>query len=438
MADITPPGDVDAERNLLGAMLVTECAGIVLGETPINAELFSFTKHAEIFAAIVALHERGKGIDPLTVAAELRERDTLQEVGGRNYLLELQAQVAVPSHAVEYAKTVVQEAEWALRTKARHLLGEAIKTRDKDKLIKVEALLAEDLTHANADFEPAALRDRAYEVLQGNAVEAFPLPFPHLNNLLGGGIRRGNLIVIGGHTSHGKSVFADSILEHIAKHKPEATQRLYMNEMDLDERVVRTLNRRTGIPYSKIMAGGLSDTEQREANQALQDGQPTFPFGITLCAGWSAAEIAFHIRRKRWDVVVLDILHLIEHREERDLAEISATLNRTAKIADCVIIATVHLNENRVNDIKRPRPTIGDIRGSGSLKNDADVVAFVYRDQDEKTGDPLPEGLIYFSKARGGKTGGQPVVFEEDWLRFILPPHESEQAPMHVGGLGAP
>jgi replicative DNA helicase len=118
-------------------------------------------------------------------------------------------------------------------------------------------------------------------------------------------------------------------------------------------------------------------------------------------------------------VVVVDILHLIEHREERDLAEISSTLNRTAKLANCAIIATVHLNEKRVTDVERPKPTIGDIRGSGSLKNDADIVAFIWRAQDLETGDPLNDGgLLYVSKVRGGKTGGMAVEFDDEFLVF--------------------
>ena len=437
MAPAAVPGDVAVERQLLGALLVTDLLERVLGETTIRPKMFVYEQsHGEVFAAMIAMHDAGRSFDPNSLTAELRERGTLEQAGGRDYLHRLAAEVEAPGNAVEYAKVIVREAEWRLRLEAHHRLGEAIAERDKDKVLQAEAMLARDLQHVDADFEPEQLRDIAFQLLEGNAAEAFPLPFERLNDLLGGGIRRGNLMVIGGHTSHGKSVLADEILEHVAKHKPGAKLRLYINEMAPEERVARTLNRATGAPYAGIMAGDFSPYRRAEsyhasANRALQDNHynRTFPFGITNAAGWSVQEIAHHIRRKRWDICVVDILHLIEHREERDLAEISSTLNRTAKLADCAIIATVHLNEKRVSEIVRPMPTIGDIRGSGSIKNDADVVCFVYRDQDAKTGDPQSTGLIYISKARGGKTGGMPAEFEDDFLRFV-PARRDDEPPL--------
>jgi replicative DNA helicase len=111
-------------------------------------------------------------------------------------------------------------------------------------------------------------------------------------------------------------------------------------------------------------------------------------------------------------------LHLIEHRDERDLAGISAELNRAAKMADCHILATVHLNENRVMGQTRPMPTLGDIRGSGMLKNDADNVFFVFREQDADTGYPQHEATGYFAKVRSGATGGLPLTFDGPRMEF--------------------
>jgi replicative DNA helicase len=223
----------------------------------------------------------------------------------------------------------------------------------------------------------------------------------------------------------------DQLLETV--HKRGRRVHLYMNEMALEERVTRYLTRQTGVPYQRIISG-KTDAEQNKAIVAsLAHG---IPFGITLVAGWSAEEIAHHIRRNNWDVAAVDILHLIEFEDERELSRISATLNRCAKQADCALVATVHLNEKRVLSATRPRPTLGDIRNSGSLKNDADVVCFVYREQDPETGEPLPEGAIYFSKVRNGEVGGIPVRFNASRLRFERASNAQSEAPMAATGNG--
>jgi replicative DNA helicase len=178
------------------------------------------------------------------------------------------------------------------------------------------------------------------------------------------------------------------------------------------------ITRKTGIPFSKIVQGKLTQDQQVQANRALNESD-TFPFGITLAAGWSATDIAHHIRRNGYDIAAVDIMHLIQYEDERDLSGITATFARTAVQADCVVISTAHLNEKRVVGVTRPRPTEGDLRGSGSIKNDADIVCFVHREQDSETGDRHPEGAIYFTKVRNGPTGGMETYFQERHLRFV-------------------
>lgn len=410
------PCDIDAERNLLGALIASPryIAG-VLAEVGLEVEHFYFESHGLLFAAIAALYDADKAIDPTTVNAELRERGKLDEVG-ENTAAELFAVCPAPANAKSYAEVIVREAEWATRLKARSLLDEAIAGRDEEKLTRAEELLQTDLTRESADLEPDDLRDIAFELLDGGDEEGFPFPFKRLNELTSGGMRPGEFVVIGGHSSHGKSQFLDQTLSGL--HRAGAKTRLYINEMSAKQRVARILNRKLGIPYSKIMRGELSHEQQILANRALNEGD-TFPFGVTLAAGWSALDIAHHIRRHGYDVVAIDILHLIEYEDERDLSGITATFARTAVQANCVVLSTAHLNENRVTGVLRPRPTLGDLRGSGSIKNDADIVCMVYREQDPETGDPEPQGAIYLPKVRNGPTGGMEAYFREKRLDFV-------------------
>jgi len=428
---VSVPCDIDAERNLLGALIAGPryIAGVLV-DTGLKPEHFYYERHGKLFATIVALHDDDKAIDPTTINAELRERNLLEEVG-EHTAADLLASCPAPGNAPTYAQTIVREALWANRLAAGQKIQLAVTERDEDALTAAEAMLQADFTREASDLEPDDLRDIAHELLEHGGAEAFPWPFKRLNDLTSGGMRRGEFIVIGGHSSHGKSQFLDQSL--IGLHKAGLRTRLYMNEMSAQQRVARTLTRKTGIPFSKIVRGELTQEQQIIANRALNEAD-TFPFGITLAAGWSATDIAHHIRRNAYDVAAVDIMHLIEYEDERDLSAITATFARTAVQANCVVLSTAHLNEKRVTGVVRPRPTEGDLRGSGSIKNDADIVCFVHREQDSETGDREPQGAIYFTKVRNGPTGGMEVYFKEDRLRFTpMVDGRAEDLPGYVG-----
>jgi replicative DNA helicase len=189
-----------------------------------------------------------------------------------------------------------------------------------------------------------------------------------------------------------------------------------MNEMGKEDRIARSISRNTGVCYQKLLQHEISESERKSVESVLDSGCPYF--SITECAGWSIHELAYDIKSRNFDVIAVDILHLFDYDSEIELARISRLLNRTAKQANCHIIATVHLNEFRVNDTVRPRPVPRDIRGSGMLKNDADNVMFIYRNQHSQTGDPLPPSWIYTSKVRNGQMGSISLMFDEEYFRF--------------------
>jgi replicative DNA helicase len=220
--------------------------------------------------------------------------------------------------------------------------------------------------------------------------------------------------LIGGWSSHGKSVVIDQFLEHFAKEGHKC--HLYINEMGIEDRVARSVTRNTAVPYSNLMRNELNLTEKDLVMDILSDGCPYF--AMTECAGWSIHELAYDIKSRQFDVVAVDILHLFDYDSENELARISRLLNRTAKQANCHILATVHLNEYRVNDVVRPRPVLRDIRGSGMLKNDADNVIFIHREQSPSTGDPQPPASIYMSKVRNGIMGSVPLMFNGNKFAF--------------------
>jgi replicative DNA helicase len=237
-------------------------------------------------------------------------------------------------------------------------------------------------------------------------------PFRALDTWTNGGLRRKQNVLIGGWTSHGKSIVFDQILHCMAGHGLRV--HAYINEMSEEERTDREVTRLSGIPAwqvqrHKVPASSLGDEEQALARINV---------GLTECAGWDAAEIARHIRWNRWDVVGVDIVHEIAHRDERDLAEIGQVLRAAAKQSNSALIMCVHLNDNRVTTPQRPAPVMRDIRGTGMFSRGADIVLLVHRDDNEQ-GIPTERGMLFAAKIRGGQPNAMALRFDEERLRFV-------------------
>lgn len=409
-----PPTALASEEDLLGCFLVAPSyLNLVLAELHLAPEHFYRDRHRALFEALVSLHDRGKAIDEILVCAELLARKKLEIAGGQHYVSELAGKVTNIANAPSHAELIIEKAEWRGRLAAGQMIQKAAYEQDNDLLSEAEELLTRDVSHAQADFDPDQLADVAYNLMESGGVESFPWPLGRLNDLTSGGIRRGELVVVSGHTSHGKSVFVDQLLDAVARRGKKV--RLYMNEMDLDQRVSRALCRSTGVPYGKIVQGKTSPDEKRKLVAALNRG---FPWGITLIPGWTAEEVSHHIRRRRWDLVVVDHLHEFDYEGEEDIRRMISLFARTAKMANCAVVVGAQLNERRVTTNVLPRPTISDLKGSSQIKQASDTICFVYREQDAETAEPLEDAAVFLGKGRNQQVGGLKARFNPRHLRF--------------------
>jgi len=408
-----PVINLEMERQVLGSLMLTTADRVqaVQVDSGLKADHLYFDKHRAILGAVLAVAGEADP-DELLVAAELERRDGLKEAGGANYLSELCATVSAPANVLHHTRVVIEAAEWRSKQTAAGLIAEAVEGRDRAKLGEAEALLTKEIVHAASTYNPAALQAVAQKLLTHEGAETFPWPLGKLNELTDGGMRRGEFIVLGGHTSHGKSVLLDQTLNGMTSLGKQC--HLYINETTIEERVARSLARATGIPYSKIIRNRLSSEERETLTRAAPKA---LAFGITNCAGWDAEQIGHHIRRNRWDVAAVDILHLIPHEETKDLEQIAGTFARVAQQADCAILATVHLNRNRIKTAKVPRPTNADIKGASAFEQNANTVCFVWREQNA-TGIPQPHGVVYFTKVRNGRLGETWVDLNGERYRF--------------------
>jgi replicative DNA helicase len=240
--------------------------------------------------------------------------------------IEVMAVAAPNASAVgTYAKQVMDLSRRRRVAEAGRLLVEAANGDDVELREQAEVLLSEHVgSGMKRTYSTDDLATKFYDRLERGRLRSWSLPSSRLTELVGG-LRPGEVTLIGGWTSHGKSVYLDNILEHVSQH---ATVHLFINEMTADERTDRMIAKKTGIQAVRVAnKEAMSKDELNRVVQAI----PSLPFGVTEASGWSAQDFRREIRRRDYDVVGIDILHLVEYREERDLAEISRTLNIAAK-----------------------------------------------------------------------------------------------------------
>jgi len=400
------------ERALLGCVLfggknVAEKLATDIGLTPAH---FYRHDYGALYADILAVIDGGDDVDSLIVSG--KSHWSLGE------LESLVASAGVLGHYPSYASRVIELANLRrVKQAGLHLVAGA-QAEDQTQIAKGEALLSAPVGNRRETFDASELAEQLYVMLDSGKPETFSWPFGRFDRITNGGMRRGQVTLIGGHSSHGKSAWLDQTLTSAAAGGRKV--HLFINEMTPLERTIRTVARMTGVPMAQISMNDLKPDERATVLEAL----PKIPYGITDCAGWAIEDVARIMRRNPFDVVGIDILHLFDYSDEADLRRISRIINAASKQASCHVLATVHLNENRVRNAPgqaaiRPAPTLGDIRGSGSLKNDADSVLFVHRTQDEETGRPEAQGAIYFAKGRGHALGGANVMFDPHAMKFL-------------------
>lgn len=414
---IVPPQDIAAEEAVLGSVLLSD---VVLPKLIVDLRLspdhFYRQNHARIWEAMVAAAMDSERVDVLTLGARLKGKG---EDVGRGKLEDMMGTVPSAANVLTYARRVIHLAEWRRVQSASYELLSAVHDLDADRRTAAEAMLTHIAGGETPTRTPERVAEDLWRHLEGVAVPAWATPWPGLNRAMGGGLRAGEVTLLGGWTSHGKSVVTDQLLRCCAEQG--AKVHLYINEMAPTMRALRTLSAESGVDQSHLaQPDRLTDGDRLKVMQALGEGG--FPFGITQVTDWSGEDVARDMRFRGWDVCALDLVHRLPFREERDLAQISTALNAAAQASGAHLVAVVHLNEARAQTSVLPVPVLRDIRASGMLKNDADNVLFIHREEEE-----APNGVtmrtnrasLYLSKCRNGYLRGVDLRFDAARLRFL-------------------
>jgi replicative DNA helicase len=437
-----PPQSIEAEESLLSAILVDNNTLLDVVEI-LSAPDFYRSAHQKIFAAIMDLFDRGEPVDLVTLANNLKEKGHLDAVGGASYLARLVDAVPVAVNAQHYAKIVADKASLRrLIEKANAISKRCFENRgDVDDIIDFAETsifeISERKTHQG--FYPLSRliidNIETLEEIQGNKslVTGVPMGFGQLDNLTSG-LQNSDLIILAARPSMGKTALALNIARNAAVNAniPVA---FFSLEMSKEQLSLRMLCAEARLDSARMRGGFFNMDDWRRLTDAAGILSES-PIYIDDSPSLSAMDIRAKARRLKMDknigLVVIDYLQLMQARsglERRDLeiSEMSRSLKALAKELQIPVLALSQLNrmlEQRTDK----RPKLSDLRESGALEQDADVVAFIYRDEvyNQDENNPLKgTAEIILAKQRNGPTGKVHLTFLEAYTRFeVMAPED--------------
>ena len=425
----------DAERAVLGCMLVEPFVipriVSVLGSSD---DMFYTLSHNIIYTSILNVYERTGKTDALLVADVLKKNEQLNRVGGTNYIYDLLAPIVETESAEHYAEIVKEK---ALRRKMVSLSQEIREVGFDEGVSTTEAInqcqekvMDLSLEHHQNGFE--TIRDSMVEALDtiGKAYEnegriGLTTGFMAFDELTAG-FQKGQLIVIAARPSVGKTSFVLNIASHVARNQ-EKPVGFFSLEMPSHDLVTRLLSSESGIDLARLRTGRLDEygfKQLQKANDALQ----TANLFINDNGRMTITDLRAETRRLRdlnggLSLLVVDYLQLMRSEggkytnREQEVATLSRELKRIAQELDVPVIACAQLNRE-VERRPGKEPNLSDLRESGSIEQDADIVAFLHRDADVDMEDDVQEIMLLIKKQRNGATGAIPLRFNRRIVRF--------------------
>jgi replicative DNA helicase len=430
-----PPQSIEAEESLLSGILIDNNTLLDIIDI-ISPEDFYRSAHQKIFSGIVELFSKNEPVDLVTLTNALKERGNLEEIGGATYLATLVDTVPLAVNAKHYAKIVHDKASLRrLIERANEIAKECFEDRGNvDEIIDFAESSIFEISknkHKQSYYPISEIIDGNIETLeerQGNKalVTGVPTGFTRLDNLISG-LQKSELIILAARPSMGKTALALNIARNAAvdANVPVA---IFSLEMSKEQLSMRLLCSEARIDSSRLRGGFFSMEDWRKLTDAAGVLSDTSIF-IDDTPDISGMEIRAKARRLKMEkdigLVIIDYLQLMKGRmsaERRDLeiSEISRSLKALAKELGVPVMALSQLNRmlEQRND-KQPR--LSDLRESGALEQDADVVAFIYRDEIYNNDENNPKkgtADILIRKNRNGPIGEATLTFLDSYTRF--------------------
>lgn len=430
-----PPHNLHAEESLLGAMLLSKDAIAAATEVGVTGDDFYKPAHGHIYDAICGLYSTGEPVDPVTVAEALRRQDLLDAIGGPALLVTLQASTPATTSAARYARIIEEHAllrrligvaseiaESAYEVpddvvgaidRAESLVFQVAQHRVTDSMSVIGNLLDDNLNRLEALYE------------RGEAITGVPTGYQDLDDLLAG-LQPSNLVVVGARPAMGKTAFSLGMATHAAVEggRPALVFSLEMSQLELSQRILCAEAR---VDSTKVRTGRLTPADWGKISHAV-GRLAEAPIYIDDNANVTVMDIRAKARRLRSQlgdlgVIVIDYVQLMTGRSNAEsrqveVSEISRNLKILARELETPVVALAQLNR-QLEQRTDKRPMLSDLRESGSLEQDADVVLFLYRDEVYNP-DSEDRGTaeVLVAKHRNGPVGKVRLAWLEHYTKF--------------------
>ena len=439
-SSLLPPQNLDAEQSVLGALMLDKDAIIKVADV-LRPEDFYRGIHGDIFRGMMELYDKNEPIDLLSLTNKLEEKKLLERIGGSSYLADLTAAVATAAHIAHYAKIIRNKK--VLRdlinvsqdiTELSYAEPEDIDTLMDNVEQKIFSVSQRSISQRFTPIKDSL--EEAYERIQkihdeGGRTRGVPTGFKGLDNCLSG-FQGSDLIILAARPSIGKTTLALDFVRHAAIDNKLATA-IFSIEMSKDQLTDRMISAEGAIDLWKLRTGKLSEDELAAIPNSL-DKLSQAPIFIDDTPSPTIMQMRAMARRLQAEhdlkLIVVDYLQLIQPSSTfaqpvQQVTEISRGLKTLARELNVPVIALSQLS--RAVESRSPAiPKLSDLRESGSLEQDADVVLLIYREDkdrgygqsDESTG-PNKVAKILIAKHRNGPTGEVKLAFQEDKVRFV-------------------
>jgi len=432
-----PPHNLEAEQSVLGSVLLDKESMLKIADI-IQAKDFYKKAHRLVYEAMLDLYQNQEPIDALNVSNRLKDKGQIEEVGGVSYLTGLVNSIATPAHVVSYAKTVNKKRILRDLISASYNIAELGYREDEDTDILLDEAeknifsitqnsLSKSFGHVKDTLNEAFERiEKLHE--HDNTVRGVPSGFKRLDNLLSG-FQNSDLVILAARPSLGKTSFALKVALNAAiKHKVPVG--IFSLEMSREQLVDRFIASEARVDLWKLRTGNLSMDGEYNDFSRISDALSVLsdaPIFIDDSSSPNILQMRTMARRLQAEhglgMIVVDYLQLINPRNPNDspvnaISEISRSLKGLARELNIPVIALSQLSravEQRTARI----PKLSDLRDSGSIEQDADVVMFIYReDRDRENTERKNEADIIVAKHRNGPLGTAPLFFDQERATF--------------------
>jgi replicative DNA helicase len=449
--DVTPPHSIEAEMAVLGSMLVERNA-IVKAADVLKPSDFYREVHRTVYVAILDLSNNNVEADVVTVGEALKSDRSFTDAGGAGLLVELAERVPTALHVEHYAKIVHEKA--LLRDvimNARELIRDAhtltspvneLVDRAQERFFAVGQKQARRESYSAGDLMQSAVESLEKMAHDGNMVTGVPTGYIQLDSMTSG-LQPANLIIVAGRPSMGKTSIVMNMAEHVAVDKKIPVV-FFSLEMSHQELALRLLCSRALLNMGEVRRGYLAKknwTRITSTAEEIADAPLFFDFSTspTVMEIRSASRRYAHdLARKnmKLGMIIIDYMQLMrgdgsQESRQQEISEISRSLKGLARELQVPVIALSQLNRNPEGRTRDGRPQLSDLRESGAIEQDADVVMAIYREEVYKRDDPDLKGKakIFILKQRNGPVGDVDLTFLDDCTRFVNPERELEPTP---------